>query len=79
MDISKYVEELVKKLTGDSKLLDSFKKDPAAIVKKLLNVNLDSETINAIIKAVKGKLNLDDAAKNVGGILAKIKSLFGKK
>ena len=79
LDISKYVEEIVKKLTGDSNLLANFKKDPIAAVKSLLKVDLDSDTINAIIKAVKGKLNLDEVAGKAGGILGKLKSLFGKK
>ena len=75
VDISKYVEELVKKLTGDSKLLDNFKKDPIAAVKSLLNIDLDGDTINAIVTAVKGKLNLEKA----GGFLSKLKALFCKK
>ena len=33
---------------------------------------------DTIIKAVQGKLNIEDVAKNAGGILAKLKSLFGK-
>ena len=61
--------------------LESFKKDPAKIVTDLLGIKLDGDVLQAVIKAVQGKLNLDDVAKNAGGFLAKLKSFFtgGKK
>ena len=77
-NITKYVEQVVSKLTGNSGLIEQFKKNPAKIVTDILGIKLDADVIQAIIKAVSGKLNLGDVAKNAGGILAKIKKLFGK-
>ena len=48
------------------------------IVTDILGIKLDDQLIQAVIKAVQGKLNIEDVAKNAGGILAKLKSLFGK-
>ena len=78
-NITEYVQQIVSKLTGNNSLLEQFKKDPAKIVTDLLGVKLDADLLQNVIKAVQGKLNLDDVAKNAGGILAKLKSLFGKK
>ncbi len=78
-NITEYVQQIVAKLTGNNNLLEQFKKDPAKIVTDLLGVKLDGDLLQNVIKAVQGKLNLDDVAKNAGGILAKLKSLFGRK
>ena len=73
LDIESIVKEVVSKLTGDSDLIESFKKDPAAVL-KTLGIDLDSEQVKAVAKAVLAKLNIEDAA----GLLDKIKGLFGK-
>lgn len=78
-NITEYVQQIVAKLTGNNNLLEQFKKDPAKIVTDLLGVKLDGDLLQNVIKAVQGKLNLDDVAKNAGGILAKLKSFFGRK
>ena len=77
-NITEYVQQIVSKLTGNSNLLEQFKKNPAKIVTDLLGIQLDGDVLQNVIKAVQGKLNLDDVAKNAGGILGKLKSLFGK-
>ncbi len=77
-DITKYVEQVVKKLTGNNSLIEQFKKNPVKIVTDILGIKLDDQLIQAVIKAVQGKLNIEDVAKNAGGILGKLKSLFGK-
>ena len=77
-DITKYVDQVVKKLTGNSGLIEQFKKNPIKIVTDILGIKLDDQLIQAVIKAVQGKLSIEDVAKNAGGILSKIKSLFGK-
>ena len=58
-DISKYVEQIVEKLTGDEKLIEKFKSNPVKTVTDLLNIKLDEDAINAIVTAVKGKIDLD--------------------
>lgn len=77
-DISKYVEKIVAKLTGNNSLIEQFKKNPIKIVTDILGIKLDDNILQAVIKAVQGKLNIEDVAKNAGGILAKLKKLFGK-
>ena len=78
MDLQKVISDLVSKLTGNNSLIEQFKKNPIKIVTDILGIKLDDQLIQAVIKAVQGKLNIEDVAKNAGGILAKIKSLFGK-
>ena len=77
-NITKYVEQIVSKLTGNKSLIDQFKKNPMKIVTDILGIKLDENILQAVIKAVQGKLNLGDVAKNAGGILSKLKGLFGK-
>ena len=77
-NITKYVEQIVSKLTGNNGLIEQFKKNPVKIVTDILGIKLDENILQAVIKAVQGKLNIEDVAKNAGGILAKLKSLFGK-
>ncbi|MBQ9264628.1 MAG: hypothetical protein IJ189_10565 [Clostridia bacterium] len=77
-NITEYVQQIVSKLTGDSGLLEKFKADPAKIVTDLLGIQLDGDILQTVIKAVQGKVNLDEVAQNAGGILDKVKGLFGK-
>ena len=78
MDIKNEITKLVKKITGDKSLLENFKKDPLATVKKLLGESvvkdLSSDTLGKIVEGVKAKVNIDDAK----GILSKVKGLFNK-
>ncbi len=77
-NITKYVEQIVSKLTGNNSLINQFKSNPAKVVTDLLGIKLDENILQSVIKAVQGKLNLDGIAGKATGILAKIKSLFGK-
>ena len=75
MDIEKIVTEVVSKLTGNQNLIDAFLKDPAKILKEKLGLDVPADKVNAVVAAVKAKLGIKDAK----GLLAKLKSLFGKK
>ncbi len=75
-NITKYVEQIVSKLTGNNSLIEQFKKNPAKVVTDLLGIKLDGNILQSVIQAVQGKLNLEGVAKNAGGLLAKIKSFF---
>ncbi|MBR1584879.1 MAG: hypothetical protein IJ662_05005 [Clostridia bacterium] len=77
-NITEYVQQIVSKLTGDNNLLEKFKKDPAKIVTDLLGIQLDGDILQTVIKAVQGKLNLEEITQNAGGILDKLKGVFGK-
>ena len=61
-DITKYVDQVVKKLTGNSGLIEQFKKNPIKIVTDILGIKLDDQLIQAVIKAVQGKLSIEDVA-----------------
>ena len=74
MDIKTEAEKVFKTLTGDSAKLDSFKKDPIALVKSLLGDTLNDETIKKIIAEVTKLL----ANEKSGGILDKVKGILGK-
>lgn len=75
MDIKEKIEELVKKLTSDKKLLDKFEKNPVKVVEELIGVDLPDDMINKIIDGVKAKISLD----KVGDALGALSGLFGKK
>ena len=79
LDIKAKIEELVKKITGDKKLLANFKKDPIKVVEKLIGIDLPDEKIKAIVEGVKAKINLDDIAEKAGGLKNVLSGLFGKK
>ena len=78
-DLEALVDQVIEKLTGSKSAVASFKKDPIAAVKNILkNVDLDDDVLEKIVEAVKGNINLDELTKNAGGILGKLKGLFGK-
>lgn len=72
MDIKAKVEELVKKITGDKELKAQFEKNPAAVIEKLVGVDLPDEQVNQLVEAIRAKLTME----NVGNLLG---GLFGKK
>ena len=80
MDIQKIVSKLVGKLTGDTNLIKKFTADPAAIIKDLLGIDVDANQVKEIVAGVTKALgnNAGDVLKEGKGLLAKIKSLFGK-
>lgn len=81
MDIQKIISDLVAKLTGNKDLISKFTSDPLSVVKELLGIDLDASQIGEVVKGVTGQLGdiTGDAAKQAGGILGKIKSIFGIK
>ncbi len=80
MDIQKIISDLVGKLTGNKDLIAKFTSDPLKAIKDLLGIDLDPSQISEVVKGVTGQLGdiTGDAAKEAGGVLDKIKSLFGK-
>lgn len=78
MDIQKLVADVLEKLQGNDGLIAKFNADPVKTLEGLLNIDLPDDQVNAIIKAVKAKLNLDNVAKGAEGVLGAVKGLFGK-
>ena len=71
MDIQKIINDVVSKLNLDPALLKT--------LKKKLGIDLPEDQINKVIEGIKGKIDLSKVdLKGAGGILAKIKGLFGK-
>lgn len=66
------IDEVVKKLKGDNKLLEKFKKNPIKTVEGIIGVDLPDDQIKSIVDGVKTKLKLDKS-----GVVDKIKGLLG--
>ena len=75
MDIKEKVEELVEKIQSDKDILAKFRKDPVAVVEKLIGVDLPDDQIKKVADMVKAKLDLD----KMGDALGMLGGLFGKK
>lgn len=78
MDIQKIISDLVGKLTGNKDLIGKFTADPLSIIKELLGIDLDPSKLDEVVKGVTSQLG-GDVAKEAGGFIARIKSLFGGK
>ncbi len=72
MDFKAKATELVEKIKNDPALLAQFREDPAAVVEKLVGVDLPEEQLRQAAELVKAKIDLDKASNLLGG-------LFGKK
>ena len=75
MDIQKIITEALEKLSENEDLRKAFGLDPVKTLEKILKVDLPDDQINAVIKAIKAKLELDDVADVAGKLLG---GLFGK-
>lgn len=78
MDISEIkakVEETVKKIQSDDKLMEQFKSDPIKTVEELAGVDLPDDQLKKVVDGIKAKMTVDDIGDKLGGL----KNLFGKK
>ena len=78
MDIQKIITDVLAKLEGDDNLIAKFTAEPVKTLESLLNVDLPDDQINAVIDAIKAKLQLNDAAESVSGIFNAVKGLFNQ-
>ena len=72
MDIKEKVEEIVEKIKADKDFAKNFKEDPIKTVEKLIGIDLPEDQIEALVKMVKAKVDLDALA----GGLGKLGGLF---
>lgn len=80
MDIKKKIEELVKQLLSDEKMMASFKKDPITTVEKLIGIDLPNDQIEAVVKGIQAKLGLEKLGiDDLGDVMDLAGKLFGKK
>ncbi len=74
MDIKAKVEELVKEIQKNPKLLAQFKENPVPVIEKLVGMDLPDDQILKLAELVKAKIDLDKA----GDLLKGLGGLFGK-
>ena len=79
MDIQKIINDVLAKLKGDDGLLAKFKANPVKTLEDLTGLDLPDDKIDAVIKGIKAKLDLDDIAEKASGVLGALGGLFGKK
>ena len=75
MDIAKIITDAVNALMKDEALLKAFKQDPIGTVEKKLGIDLPNEQIEAVVKGIKAKIDVDDAL----GMAGKLMGMLGKK
>ena len=81
MDIKAEIEKIIAKVTKDGDFKEKFAKNPAEAVRGIVGEDVDSDTLNKIIEAVKGligkvdfskidfsKLDLNDITGKLGGL-----------
>ena len=79
MDIQKIINDAIAKLKADDNLLENFKKNPTKVLEKLVGVDLPDDKIDAVVKGIMAKLNIDDLAEKAEGIMGALGGLLGKK
>ena len=79
MDIQKIITEVLNKLTNDKALKNKFLKEPVKIIEQLTGLDLPDDQIDAVIKGIKAKLDIDDVADKAKGLMGALNSLLGKK
>ena len=79
MDIQKIISDVLAKLQGDDGLLAKFKAEPVKTIEGLIGIDLPDEQIDAVVKGVMAKIDIEDMAKKASGVLGALKGLFGKK
>lgn len=79
MDIQKIISDVLAKLQSDNNLKENFKNNPTKVLEKLVGIDLPDDKIDAVIKGIMAKLNLDDLAEKAEGVMGALGGLFGKK
>ena len=74
-ELKEKIEQIVKKLMSDKKLMEKFEKNPASVIEEYIGIDLPDEQVNQAVEAIKAKIKLEQ----VGDVLGGIGKLFGKK
>jgi hypothetical protein len=72
--IKEKIEEIVKKIKADPKLMSEFKSEPVKTIEKLIGVDLPDDAIEKVVDGVKAKMSMD----KLSGAADKLKGLFKK-
>ena len=79
IDIKEKIEDLVEKIQKNPALLKKFNTEPVKVVEELVGIDLPDEQLDAVVKGVMAKIDIEDVAKKATGILGALKGIFGKK
>lgn len=79
MNIEKIISEVLGQLADNKELRKAFDVDPVKVLEKTFNIDLPDDQVNAVIKAIKAKLDIDDVADAAGKLLGGLSGLLGKK
>ncbi len=79
MDIQKIIADVIEKLKGDENLKENFMNNPTKVLEKLVGIDLPDDKIDAVIKGIMAKLNIDELADKAEDVLGMLGGLFGKK
>ena len=79
MDIQKMISDAIEKLKSDDKLLENFKANPTKVLEKLVGIDLPDDKIDAVVKGIMAKLNMDQLADKASDLMGALGGLFGKK
>lgn len=63
------IDEIVKKIQSNPKMLENFQKNPVKVVEDLIGVDLPDDQINGVVDAVKTKINIDNIGGSIKGLL----------
>ena len=74
MDIKAKIEEIVKKLLSDEKLMEKFERNPASVIEELVGIDLPDDQVNQLVEGIKARIKLD----KVGDVLGGLSGLFKK-
>ncbi|MBR5421204.1 MAG: hypothetical protein IK115_08675 [Lachnospiraceae bacterium] len=72
MDIKAKIEQIVAKVKGDPKLMESFKKDPVKTIESLAGVDIPDGAEDKIVSGVKAALTGD----KLSGAVEAVKKLL---
>ena len=73
-ELKNKLDEIVEKIKNDKNIAAKFQKDPIGTVEGLIGIDLPNDQIEALVDAVKAKINLD----NIGDMIGGLGKLFGK-
>lgn len=79
MDIQKIITDVLAKLNADDSLKNNFLQNPTKVLEKLVGIDLPDEQIDAVIKGIMAKLNVDELASKGKGLMGLVSKIFGKK
>ena len=73
-ELKEKIEEIVEKIKKDKNIAAKFQKDPVSTVEQLIGIDLPNDQIEALVDAIKAKIDMD----KIGNALGGLKGLFGK-